>query len=187
NPMVMFGGFHFADNQRDFTLERAMLLGWVTNTYWETNFRTHQPGGVHARYRVIPHAGGFNPITAQRAGLEAASSQPLLQHMGEPAETETFPTTGSLLQLPETLEPGGPVFTLHIKPAGKGEGIIARLYNTGDTPYKTRISSGLLQIKTAALCDLTENDLEALPVSAGTASVVVPSHQVVILRLSAAV
>ncbi|MBE0696233.1 MAG: hypothetical protein IH586_04860, partial [Anaerolineaceae bacterium] len=98
NPMVMFGGFHFAENQRNFSLERAMLLGWVTNTYWETNFRTHQPGGVHARYRVIPHAGGFDPITAQRAGLEAASSQPLLQHMGEPAETETFPSAGSLLQ-----------------------------------------------------------------------------------------
>jgi alpha-mannosidase len=136
NPMVQFGNFHFGDNQQEFKLERAMVLGWVTNTYWETNFRTHQPGGVHARYRVYTHAGGFDPVSAHRAGMEATYSQPLLQHMGEPPEQLIFPASGELLRLPESLDPSQPVFTLHIKPARVGSGIIVRLYNTSDAPQQ---------------------------------------------------
>jgi hypothetical protein len=55
--MVQFGDFHFESNQPGFSIDRPTLLGWVTNTYWETNFRTHQSGGVHARYQVYPRAG----------------------------------------------------------------------------------------------------------------------------------
>ncbi|HVU10539.1 MAG TPA: glycoside hydrolase family 38 C-terminal domain-containing protein, partial [Phototrophicaceae bacterium] len=32
-PMVQFGDFHFGHYQMDFHLERALLLGWVTNNY----------------------------------------------------------------------------------------------------------------------------------------------------------
>ena len=66
NPMVQLGDFHFGHNQAEFTLERAMLLGWVTNNYWETNFRAHQPGRVHARYRLLPRQGGFDEVKAHR-------------------------------------------------------------------------------------------------------------------------
>jgi alpha-mannosidase len=186
NPMVQFGNFHFGDNQSKFEIDRALLLGWITNTYWETNFRTHQPGGVHARYRVYPHAGGFDPIAAQRRGLETAASQPLLQHMGEPdahAKTRVYPASGSLLRLPEALEPGRPVFTLHVKPARKGTGIVVRLYNAGDEPQTARIDSGLLRIQSAELCDLAENAVQAVEVRDGGATMTLPSRQVTTVRL----
>jgi alpha-mannosidase len=64
NPMVQLGDFHFGHNQAGFALERALLLGWVTNTYWETNFRAQQPGMVTARYRVQPYAGAFDEAGA---------------------------------------------------------------------------------------------------------------------------
>ena len=183
NPMVQFGDFHFGHNQREFKLERAMLLGWVTNTYWETNFRAHQPGGVHARYRVYPHTGGFDPIRAQRQGLDTAFSQPLLQHMGEPKAKPLFPVTGQLLRLPESLDPDRPVFTLHVKPARKDGGLVVRLYNTSDTAQTARIGSGLQHIAAAQRCDLSENPQEALTVTNGEVSVQIPAHQVATLHL----
>jgi alpha-mannosidase len=118
NPMVQLGNFHFAHNQAECTLERAMLLGWVTNNYWETNFRAHQPGRVQARYRIRPYGGGFNELQAHRLGLEAAYAQPLFQHLGEPErQPSLLPEAGALLRLPENLSPASPVLTLHVKPA----------------------------------------------------------------------
>ena len=178
NPQVQFGDFHFGRNQQHFSLERSMLLGWVTNTYWETNFRTHQPGGVHARYRVYPHAGGFDPSAAQKAGLETAFNQPLVQHLGEPTENLVYPSSGELLQLPEQNDPGSQVFTLHIQPAQKTAGISLRLYNSSDTDQTAQVCSGLLRIVSAKTSDLFENAREELTVRDGAISVQIPPHRV---------
>lgn len=184
NPMVQFGDFHFGKNQASFDLERAMLLGWVTNTYWETNFRTHQPGGVHARYRVYPHAGGFNLGEAHIRGQEAASNQPLLQHMGEPVADLVYPESGALLQLPEVLAPTLPVFTLHVKPASSaGAGLVVRLYNAGIEACEAPLASGLLKIESAAMCDLTETPIQSVSVQDGKVSVMLPPGQVTTLML----
>jgi alpha-mannosidase len=184
NPMVQFGDFHFGHNQPVFNLERAMLLGWVTNTYWETNFRAHQPGEVHARYRVYPHAAGFDPLAAHRWGQETAYSQPLMQHLGEPPAPVRFAQTGQLLRLPEDLTPGLPVFTLHVKPLQQGSGLAVRLYNAADSDREAQIASGQLRITSAQLGDLTENPLQALPVQDGALTVNLPSRRVVTLLLS---
>jgi hypothetical protein len=183
NPMVQFGDFHFGKNQQDFTLERATLLGWVTNTFWETNFRTHQPGGVHARYRVYPHQGGYDPVAAHRIGMETACSQPLVQHMGEPAADLVYPASGELLSLPEQVNPAGAVFTLHVKPTREGQGMIVRLYNAGDGAAAS-IRSGLLHIEQAWLVDLFENPLEALAVEDGTVTIQAPQGRVTCVKLS---
>lgn len=167
NPMVMFGGFHFGANQSAFSLERPMLLSWVTNTYWETNFRTHQPGQVHARYRVYPHAGDFELSAAARAGLETACSQPLLQHLGEPPEPARFPAAGQLLRLPEVFAPESAVQTLHIQPARAGDGLVACVYNGSGREQAARVGSALLHIQAAQLCGASENALADLPVRDG--------------------
>lgn len=185
NPMVQFGGFHFGDNQQAFHLERAMLLGWVTNTYWETNFRTHQPGEVHALYRVYPHEGGFDPAAAHRRGLETAMRAPLMQHMGEPAASATFPAAGALLHLPEQENPGGGIFTLHIKPTtGRLDGqwnmgglVTLRLYNSAGESREACVRSGLLRIESAQGCDLMENPQEDLPVEDGVLRVAIEPHR----------
>jgi alpha-mannosidase len=184
NPMVQFGDFHFGKNQKGFNLERAMLLGWITNTYWETNFRAQQPGRVHARYRVYPHSGGFDPVSAHRAGMETAYSQPLLQHMGEPVERLIFPATGELLRLPEKMDPSQPIFTLHIKPAQTGLGLVVRLYNASDVPQQAHICSGLLTIHTAQVCDLSGKHTQDLTVVNGDLVVNLPARQVTDIRLT---
>jgi alpha-mannosidase len=143
-----------------------------------------RPPGVHARYRVYPHSGGFHPSDAQRRGLETAASQPLLQHMGEPASDLVYPKTGTLLQLPEALDPAKPVFTLHVKPARVGAGVTVRLYNAGSEPCEAHLASGLLKIETATLCDLTEAPGQPLPVTNGGLVVTLPSGQVSTIHLT---
>jgi alpha-mannosidase len=179
NPMVQFGNFHFGDYQMQFTLDKAMLLGWVTNNYWETNFRAHQPGRVTARYVIQPYAGGFDEGRAHRFGLEAINAAPVMQQMGEvPAETLELPASGSLLQLPDA-----PVLPIHVKAARDGEGVIVRLLNASDEPQTAVVRSGLLRIQGAELCNLLETPERALPVEADAVSVELPARGIGTLRL----
>lgn len=187
NPLVQLGGFHFAHNQTEFALERAMLLGWVTNNYWETNFRAHQPGRVHARYRLLPHRGGFNETQAHRFGLEAAHTQPLMQQLGEPESgPPLLPGMGALLRLSESFSPDSPILTLHVKPAQSQPGMIVRLLNASDNDQQAKIGSGLLRLLAAQVCDLLEKPLQAVDVQNGLLFLNLPSRRVMTLHLNVA-
>jgi alpha-mannosidase len=177
NPMVQFDDFHFGHNQSSFSLNRAMLLGWVTNTYWETNFRAHQPGLVTARYRVQPYDGAFEEGRAHRFGLDAANDAPALQQLGEPTAQMPWPANGSLLALPES-----PVLVLHVKPVS--DGVMVRLLNASDAVQSTTLGSGLLQIAAAARCDLFEQAVAALPVNNGAITLELEPRQVATIKLA---
>jgi hypothetical protein len=178
NPMVMFGDFHFGDYQMEFELGQATLLGWVSNTYWETNFRTHQPGRVTARYRLYPHAGPFDEAQAHRWAQETIYAEPLVQPLGEPPiAAPSLPASGSFLQLPQP-----PVLTLHLKPAEAG-GILLCLLNASDQPQTATIAGGLARITAAQRCDLFENVVGDLPVDGGALSLSMEARRVAIVRL----
>lgn len=180
NPMIQLGDFHFGHYQQDFRLERAMLLGWVANNYWETNFRAHQPGRVHARYRILPYAGAFDEAQAHRLGLEAFHNKPLVQHLGENSvEPAALPESGSLLQLPLP-----PVLTFHIKQGHNGDGVIVRLFNASDQAQTAEIGSGLLRIQSAQRCDLLETAQEALTVKNGAVRLELPPRRVMAIHLT---
>ena len=178
NPMVQLGDFHFAQDQQDVTLERAMLLGWVTNNYWETNFPGAQPGVVTARYVVQPYAGEFDEARAHRLAAEAAHARPLVQHLGEPAALELLPVAGTLLHLPQP-----PVLTLSLRGAADG-GVLLTLFNASDAPQTTVVSSGLVHIHSAQRCDLFGDPLDALPVNDGAIEVTLAPRRIVTLALS---
>jgi alpha-mannosidase len=184
NPMVQLGDFHFAHNQWECTLERAMLLGWVTNNYWETNFRAHQPGRVHARYRIQPYRGRFNELRAHRFGQEAAHAQPLFQHRGEPERHPPFfPEAGSLLRLPENASPELPILTVHVKAAERRPGMILRLFNASDRDQAAEIGSGFLRILSAQWCDLLEKTQGSIDVKNRTVTLNLPARRVTTVLL----
>lgn len=171
NPIVQLGGFHFGRGERAFRpLERALLLGWVTNNYWETNFRAHQPGRVTARYCVLPHAGPFDEAAAHRFGAEMAAA-PVFQTLQEPAAEPSLPGRGSWLRLPEP-----PVLVLAVGSTDAGE-ILVRLWNAADAPQEARIESGVLTIVRAAVADVFGRAGEALPVSDGAVVVRLPARR----------
>lgn len=186
NPMVQLGGFHFGHNQAEFKLERALLLGWVTNNYWETNFRAHQPGRVYARYYLRPHAGGFDEAQAHRFGLAAANSRPLLQHLGEEraAGQSLWPADGTLLHLPGSADEASPILTLHVRPAVGPAGVLVRLLNASDGAQTAEIGSGLLRISNAHACDLLERPLAAFAVQDGLVRVPVPARRIATIHLT---
>jgi alpha-mannosidase len=178
NPMAQLGDFHFAHNQQDVTLERAMLLGWVTNNYWETNFPGAQPGVVTARYVVFPYAGDFDEARAHRLAAEAAHARPLVQHLGEPAAGELLPGAGTLLHLPQP-----PVLTLSLRAAADGS-VLLTLFNASDQPQTAVVSSGLVLIHYAQRCDLFGDSIEALAIRDGSIEAVLAPRQTVTLKFS---
>ena len=139
NPLIQLGGFHFGHNEYHFNLERALLVGWVTNNYWETNFRAHQPGMVYARYRILPYDGAFDRGARPPLRAGGRGRRPLVNHLQEPvAGGEALPPAGTLLRLPEP-----PVLVVNIRHAADG-GLLLYLLNASDAPQQAIIGSGLL-------------------------------------------
>jgi alpha-mannosidase len=156
----------------------------VTNNYWETNFRAHQPGRVHARYRIKPYRGGFDELQAHRFGLEAAYPQPLFQNLGEPEHhPPLLPEVGALLRLPENASPESPILTIHVKAAEHQPGIMVRLFNASDQAQPAEIGSGLLRILSAQSCDLLETPQGSIEVQNGTVTLNLPARRVMTVLL----
>ena len=177
NPLVQLGDFHFAHNQAEVKLERAMFLGWVTNNYWETNFPGMQPGTVTARYHILPYAGKFDESQAHRFGMEAEQSRPVIQHLGEQPAEQLLPQNGTLLTLPEP-----PILVLNFRKAEEG-GILITLYNASDEHRNAEVKSGIISLDQANRCDLFGKVLETLPVVAGVVKVEIPARRIFTLQV----
>jgi hypothetical protein len=157
NPLVQFGGFTFADDNRRTTMEDALLLGWVTNNYWETNFRPRQPGAVRARYHLRPHD-GFEISRAYEVGETAAHADPVATLVREPASVSGVPSGGQFLDLPSppvlveqirpAAAPGVQDRSINVDPDGTS-GIHVQLRNATTSPETARIASGAVTIEAA--------------------------------------
>ncbi len=179
NPMVQLGDFHFAHNQAEVTLERAMLLGWVTNNYWETNFPGAQPGVVTACYAILPYAGEFDESRAHRFAAEVEHARPVLQHMGEVAAATQLPGSGTLLNLPQP-----PILTLSLRRSADN-GVLVTLLNSSDNSINAALASGLLKFRSAWICDLFGNRLENVQVVNGKLEISITARRIITLLLEA--
>lgn len=162
-------------------MARPQVLGWVTSTYWETNYRAAQPGGVVARYHLTPH-GEFDEATAHRRGLEAEHADPVVQTLGEPAAPDaSLPEAGHLLDLPEP-----PVLVVQVRPDRDGPGVqhgdrtgtppdafLVRLQNASDTHRSATIGSGVVSIARARRVGMLGDPIDdgSLSVTDGTVSI----------------
>lgn len=54
----------------------ATIYSWALNNHWYTNFPIFQEGRITQRYRILPHNSGYDPVAANRFGMEQA--QPLV-------------------------------------------------------------------------------------------------------------
>lgn len=197
NPMVQIGDFNFGQNHRSGSPETGHLLGWVTNNYWDTNFRARQPGRVHARYHLSPHNGPFEESSAHKMGTEAMSWTPVAQSLTEPAEGEpVLSSEGSMLDLPEP-----PILVFQIRqldaeitmsPSSAStdseQGLVVGLQNASDSVEKATIGSAALRIEDASvegLLDRREQNWE-LDVSDGQLTIEMPPRSRTLLRLCTA-
>jgi len=160
----------------EINLERAMLLGWVTNNYWETNFPGAQPGTVTARYTILPYEGEVDESRAHQFAAEAEHSRPLVQHLGEPAATQLLPESGTLFHLPEP-----PILVLNLRT--ESDFTLLTLYNASDVPRTTTIQSGLLPIIHAALCGLFGEVQKSLPMQNDSVQIEIARRMICTLRI----
>ncbi len=124
------------------TQPSATLLSYVMNNYWETNFRAWQEGPVTFRYAIRPHD-GFDAGAALRFGIEA--NQPLL---AAPVDPDT-PRVEPLLTINSMA-----VVATSLRLAPDGEGLLLRLFNTGES---AELAS--LVLETDSLADVYLSDV----------------------------
>ena len=54
----------------------STIYSWALNNHWHTNFPLSQEGLVNFRYRILPHNTAYDPVSANRFGVE--QTQPLI-------------------------------------------------------------------------------------------------------------
>lgn len=56
-PLFQVGGFTFGRHERGVVKrDRPVLLAWLNNNYWDTNFEVTQSGPLRTRFHVVPHS-----------------------------------------------------------------------------------------------------------------------------------
>lgn len=170
-PLASVGTFGFG--RRQLSIDRGgrpLLLAWLLNNYWTTNFRVSQPGFLRFHYELATHS-GFNAVNAAR--VAAFARGPLLAH---PAVAASRAETGTLLAVDgaavviaaaERLEDGARVW----------------LQNLTDVPRDATVRLTQSGILSAARCDTLGREGAALVVDNGAVTAHVPARGVMGLRL----
>jgi len=170
-PIASVGGFNFG--QRQLAIDRSgkpLLLGWLLNNYWSTNFRVSQPGFLRYHYELATHA-GFDPVAAARLAVFARG--PLNAH---PSVTAAQPETITLAAVA-----GDSVIIAAVQ--RQAEGACVWLQNLASAPRTATVRLPQTGITSAAGCDSLGQPGAALPVVEGGVSVAVPARGVVGLYL----
>ena len=156
-PLWQVGGFTFGRHAMG-EVERgdAMLVGWLTNNYWDTNFQADQSGPIRQTFRLIPHAAEGLETSIRRALPYAVSPQLHWYKDRGPSRRER----AQLLDL----ELNGVMLT---GLEHDGSGVKLRLLNPTDAPLKVQIRDGWLKLRSAHRANLAGTTGEALPVSNG--------------------
>jgi hypothetical protein len=171
-PLVMVGGFTFG--QRQLSIDRSqkpLLLAWLLNNYWTTNFRVSQPGFLRFHYELATHS-GFNAVKAARVG--AFGRGPLIAH---PVVAVGHPETGTLIHVDDD----GIVIAAVER---QEDGARVWLQNLTDSPRNTTVHPGQWKLRSAALCDTFGRESAALIVKNEGVTLTVPARGLTGLRLT---
>jgi alpha-mannosidase len=166
-PMIHLGGFTNHKYLPHMQMEQPYLLSWAANNHWFTNFQVSQSGWMRFRYRLLPHAGPFDPVAATRFGAEAAI-EPLCGPVWDRPSGLTHRAFPFAPHLPEeasflAVEPDN-VHLIGLKAAADGGGIILRLQELSGKASDFALRFNLSRVQSAARCTLTEVEIGALAV-----------------------
>jgi alpha-mannosidase len=101
--------------------QSSTIYSWALNKNWNTNFPLSQEGIISFRYRIMPHMSGYDPVKANRFGVEQC--RPII----------TVPVQqGSFSEQPLVLEGSNKVYVTVIKAAGDREPARLRLRSLSD-------------------------------------------------------
>jgi hypothetical protein len=165
-PLWQLGGYTFGRHEEPdgrVARERPMLLAWLTNNYWNTNFQADQGGRMQFRFFVVPHAA--RPLGESARDALAAMSPPIPHLYAGRGEVRA--ASGTLVE-PDL----GPLLLTGLEPAG--EGIALTLLNPEDRAATATIRPGAFRPTRSERTSLSGEMLGAVPCTGGTATVAVP-------------
>jgi hypothetical protein len=148
--------------------ESSTLYSWAQNNHWFTNYKAEQPGVTEFRYLLRPHAGGYSPADAARAGLE--STRPLLV-------TRASSDSGPALTTPRLTLSSPDVLVETFKRSEDGKALILRLFGVSGAPLAVDIRWGEPRPAKVFRSDLSEKPLSRIP-----GPVEIPAYGIVTLR-----
>lgn len=156
-PLWQVGGFTFGRHAMG-EVERgdAMLVGWLTNNYWDTNFQADQSGQLRQTFRLIPHAAQGLEVSIQSALPYAVSPQLHWYKDRGPSQHEN----AQLLDL----ELNGVMLT---GLEHDGSGVSLHLLNPTDASRAIQIRDGWLKLRAAHRVDLAGTEGDPLSTSNG--------------------
>lgn len=173
-PLVQIGDFHFGRYLHSVPRPaNPLLLGFVANNYWMTNFKASQPGPLHVRYELSTLE-RFDPAAAAARGSLAI--HPVESH---PLVTGSTATPGATLRLLEVQ--GDHVAVLSL--SATEDGLIANLVNSGGTKTTATLTlpAGYTQ---AARVDTLGQTLEPLAAKGSTVQVPLPTRGIIRVKLA---
>ena len=165
-PLWQVGGFTFG-RHRNGVVERPepLLLAWLTNNYWITNFQADQSG--HVRYRFHLLAGDARPLSQS---IEAA-----LVHAAPPS-VHLYSQHGPQRREAESLfsiDSGGAQLSgVH----ADGEVVRLDFLNPGDEDLHVRVGPGAATPTAAWLCNVAGERGAALALTDGFVRLELPAR-----------
>jgi alpha-mannosidase len=156
-PLWQVGGFTFGRHDRG-QVERteAMLLAWLCNNYWDTNFQADQAGQFRQRFWLIPHPAEGLEVSIQRALPYAVSPQ---LHWYKDRGPSQHPSA-QLLEL----DLDGVMLTGLER---DGSDVTLRLLNPTDATRTIEIGDGWLKLRAAQRADLAGTAGNAILINRG--------------------
>jgi alpha-mannosidase len=179
-PLMTFGDINRGLWPEKFEPRSAALFGYALNNYWHTNFPKVQSGEFTFRY-VVTSGADLSAAALSRLGREAMT--PL--EVGELTHNDKVDATrGSLPMEPSGfLGVAGDGFEMEtLKPAEDGNGNVIRLLETAGRGGSVRISSKLVRIERAWLCNAAEDNEREIPLAGNAIEVALKPYSIVTVR-----
>jgi hypothetical protein len=158
-PLWQVGGYTYGRfGDPDGRVERSspVLLAWLTNNYWMTNFQADQAGLLRFRFHLVPHA-------ARPLGESIKAALPYAQPLAAHLYAERGPAKAASASLLRT-ELGTLILT-RLEP--DGDGVALTLLNPDDQAVEAKIDSGSLKISRAVRTSLSGEPVETLSTDGG--------------------
>jgi alpha-mannosidase len=148
-PLFQVGGFTFGRHDRGEVIrDRPVVLAWLNNNYWDTNFEVTQSGPIRSRLTLLAHAA--EPVSRSMARALAYVVEPQLHLL-----RASGPATAQLMD----------IATEGLLVTGmERDGGMVRLWllNPDDVPHELQLGDAALRLLDAKRIDLDGHEIEKL-------------------------
>ena len=179
--LASFGDINRGQWPAEFQPKSATLFSYAMNNYWHTNYRAGQGGTFTFRY-VMTSGQHLDPAALSRIGWESMEAPPVdVVKNNDKVNNPDEPLPGDQTSFLTIDSPNVVVITW--KRAENGNGTILRLKEIAGKDESAVVELPHASIRSSALCNAVEDDLQELPVTDHQVSLKFHPHEVLTVRV----